>query len=142
MPDLRIKCQCCGKLTGRHDPIVTYEVYELGVPIPPYTGPLLILDEVIWPKVPANPNDDKHPGSHYLKMDPLGERCVQLDEPPDRHFKVGDDLLYRGRRGRYVKRWLWDGESWLPPDKPFCSFTCQRKIAPTFWQQVAEQNKG
>lgn len=130
--DERIRCLNCNKLFGRHDAEYIQEMIEVGKPVEPYAGPLLLLKEVIVPPLPF-PGEKDDPGS----------QAFELDEPPSRHFKVGDKLgPYTGRKGRKVIRWLWDGESWVKPDSPFCCFECQRKKAPTFWQQVRERNKG
>lgn len=121
-------CVHCGLPYGQRWTETSRETVEIGCPIPPYRGNGQVVREVIDPPLPP-PGQPDNPAS-YVPMDPDAYEQEQVGRT---YMRSG---RYIGRKGRQVRREVWDGESYYGGQKPFCTHRCAHAFA------VAAYNAG
>jgi len=109
----RPKCWWCDRRYGSRKIVVYETVVEIGAPIPPSPFNLPLRKTEIWPPMPKD-------GSLGSDM----SYFVPMDECPG--LRVG---AYRGRKGRKVSHFHWDGSTFSAPTAPFCSSKCGMAFA-------------
>jgi hypothetical protein len=109
-------CVYCGAPYGTRITDEAYMVVEIGKPIPPYRGNMQVVRETITPPLPP---DGPATPEQALTFTPMDASAL-------RH---GGASAYSGRKGRTVRRVLWDGKSYDTPYDPFCTAACAYRFA-------------